>query len=58
MRTTTTPPLPCSTAMGLWFFLQNVEGLGFTFDTGNFAYSLEDASDGLHLLGRGCATSI
>lgn len=42
---------PCSTAMGLWFFLQNVEGLGFTFDTGNFAYSLEDASDGLHLLG-------
>ena len=42
---------PCSTAMGLWFFLQNVEGLGFTFDTGNFAYSMEDASDGLHLLG-------
>lgn len=42
---------PCSTAMGLWFFLQNVEGLGFTFDTGNFAYSMEDAMDGLHLLG-------
>ena len=42
---------PCSTSMGLWFFLQNVEGLGFTFDTGNFAYSLEDALDGLHLLG-------
>ena len=42
---------PCSTSMGLWFFLQNVEGLGFTFDTGNFAYSMEDAMDGLHLLG-------
>ena len=38
---------PCSTSMGLWFFLQNVEGLGFTFDTGNFAYSMEDAMDGL-----------
>lgn len=34
---------PYSTIKGLEFFLENTEGLKFTFDTGNFAYSLESA---------------
>lgn len=36
---------PCSTIAGLEYFLQNTEGLRLTFDTGNFAYSLESAED-------------
>ncbi|MGN1118989.1 MAG: sugar phosphate isomerase/epimerase family protein, partial [Oscillospiraceae bacterium] len=36
---------PYSTISGLEYFLKNVEGLGFTFDTGNFAYSLESAAE-------------
>lgn len=33
---------PYSTAAGLEYFMQNVNGLGVTFDTGNFAYCGED----------------
>jgi sugar phosphate isomerase/epimerase len=33
---------PYSTISGLKCFFENVPGLGYTFDTGNFAYSLED----------------
>ncbi|WP_432650343.1 sugar phosphate isomerase/epimerase family protein [Huintestinicola sp.] len=36
---------PYSTSDGLLWFMENVKGLGFTFDTGNFAYSLENAED-------------
>ncbi|MGN1101990.1 MAG: sugar phosphate isomerase/epimerase family protein [Huintestinicola sp.] len=36
---------PYSTSDGLLWFMENVNGLGFTFDTGNFAYSLENAED-------------
>ncbi len=36
---------PCSTIAGLKYLLENVGGLKFTFDTGNFAYSLESADD-------------
>lgn len=36
---------PCSTSDGLLWFMENVKGLRFTFDTGNFAYSLENAED-------------
>ncbi|MGN0665170.1 MAG: sugar phosphate isomerase/epimerase family protein [Huintestinicola sp.] len=34
---------PCSHIAGLKYFMENVDGLRFTFDTGNFRYSLEDA---------------
>lgn len=36
---------PYSTVSGLEYFMKNVDGLRFTFDTGNFAYSLESASE-------------
>lgn len=36
---------PCSTIAGLEYLMENVGGLGLTFDTGNFAYSLESAED-------------
>lgn len=36
---------PCSTSAKLLYLLENVEGLRITFDTGNFAYSLEDAGE-------------
>ncbi len=36
---------PYSTSDGLLWFMENVNGLRFTFDTGNFAYSLENAED-------------
>ena len=34
---------PFCTTDGLAYFMENVKGLGFTFDTGNFAYCMEDA---------------
>lgn len=36
---------PCSTIAGLEYLLKNVGELKITFDTGNFAYSLESAED-------------
>lgn len=36
---------PCSTTEGLEHLFKNVGGLKFTFDTGNFAYSLESAAE-------------
>lgn len=36
---------PFSTISWLEYFLENVDGLRFTFDTGNFAYSLENAAE-------------
>lgn len=36
---------PYSTIKGLEYLLENTEGLKFTFDTGNFAYSLESAEE-------------
>lgn len=36
---------PCSTVAGLEYLLKNVEELKITFDTGNFAYSLESAEN-------------
>ena len=36
---------PCSVSAKLLYLLENVEGLRITFDTGNFAYSLEDVSE-------------
>lgn len=36
---------PYSDADGLLWFMENVKGLKFTFDTGNFAYSLENAEE-------------
>lgn len=36
---------PYSDSDGLLWFMENVNGLRFTFDTGNFAYSLENAED-------------
>lgn len=36
---------PFCTTEGLEYFMKNTEGLGFTFDTGNFAYCLEDAAE-------------
>lgn len=36
---------PYSDSDGLLWFMENVKGLRFTFDTGNFAYSLENAED-------------
>lgn len=34
---------PYCTTEGLLYFMKNVSGLKYTFDTGNFAYCLEDA---------------
>lgn len=34
---------PCSTSDGLLYFMKNTKGLRYTFDTGNFAYVLENA---------------
>lgn len=36
---------PYSDSDGLLWFMENVKGLRFTFDTGNFAYCLENAGD-------------
>ncbi|MCI7767255.1 MAG: sugar phosphate isomerase/epimerase [Oscillospiraceae bacterium] len=36
---------PFSDSEGLLWFMENVQGLKFTFDTGNFAYSLENAEE-------------
>lgn len=36
---------PYSDSDGLLWFMENVNGLKFTFDTGNFAYSLENAEE-------------
>lgn len=36
---------PCSTIAGLEYLLKNVRELKITFDTGNFAYSLESAEN-------------
>lgn len=41
---------PFARALGLLWFMQNVEGLRFTFDTGNFIYSDERMEDGFALL--------
>ena len=41
---------PFARVMGLLWFMQNVEGLRFTFDTGNFIYSDERMEDGFALL--------
>lgn len=41
---------PFARAQGLLWFMQNVEGLRFTFDTGNFIYSDERMEDGFMLL--------
>lgn len=42
---------PFARVLGLLWFMQNVEGLRFTFDTGNFIYSDERMEDGFALLG-------
>lgn len=34
---------PCCTTEGLLYFMENTDGLKYTFDTGNFCYCLEDA---------------
>lgn len=41
---------PYSTISGLEYFMKNVDGLKYTFDTGNFAYSLESAEEGYERL--------
>ena len=41
---------PCSTMGGLRQFFDSVPGLGFSYDTGNFAYSNESAQEAFHLL--------
>lgn len=41
---------PCSTMGGLREFFDAVPALGFSFDTGNFAYSDESALEAFHLL--------
>jgi sugar phosphate isomerase/epimerase len=41
---------PYSTISGLKCFFENVPGLGYTFDTGNFAYSLEDELEAYNAL--------
>ena len=41
---------PYSTAAGLEYFMRNVDGLKYTFDTGNFAYSLENAERAYDIL--------
>lgn len=41
---------PFARALGLLWFMQNVDGLRFTFDTGNFIFSDELMEDGFALL--------
>lgn len=41
---------PCSTTEGLLYFMQNVDGLRYTFDTGNFRYCLESADEAYNVL--------
>lgn len=41
---------PYSTAAGLEYFMRSVEGLKYTFDTGNFAYLLEGADKAYDIL--------
>lgn len=41
---------PCCTTEGLLYFMQNVSGLKYTFDTGNFQYCLENAEDAYNAL--------
>lgn len=41
---------PFARTLPLLWFMQNVEGLGFTFDTGNFIYSDERMEDAFTLL--------
>lgn len=43
---------PCSTTPKLLWLTQSVEGLGITFDTGNFAYSLENVQYAYDALSR------
>ena len=44
-------PSPCSTMGGLKHFMDEVPGLKFTLDTGNFRYSCEDVLEAYDLLG-------
>ena len=41
---------PCCTTEGLLYFMQNVSGLKYTFDTGNFRYCLENADEAYNVL--------
>ncbi len=41
---------PCCTTDGLLYFMQNVNGLKYTFDTGNFSYCLENADEAYSVL--------
>ncbi len=41
---------PCCTTEGLLYFMQNVDGLRYTFDTGNFCYCLESANEAYNVL--------
>ena len=41
---------PCCTTEGLLYFMQNVDGLRYTFDTGNFRYCLESADEAYEAL--------
>lgn len=41
---------PCSTTEGLLYFMRNVDGLRYTFDTGNFRYCLESADEAYEAL--------
>ncbi len=41
---------PCCTTEGLLYFMQNVDGLRYTFDTGNFRYCLESADKAYSVL--------
>lgn len=41
---------PCCTTEGLLYFMQNVDGLRYTFDTGNFRYCLESAEEAYNVL--------
>lgn len=42
---------PFSTIQGLQWFMEGIDSLGFTFDTGNFLYSEESALDAFEQLG-------
>ncbi len=41
---------PCCTTEGLLYFMRNVDGLRYTFDTGNFRYCLENAEEAYSVL--------
>lgn len=41
---------PCCTTEGLLYFMQNVDDLRYTFDTGNFRYCLESADEAYSVL--------